>query len=129
MKPIEKVSIDLTPYEGKKAKIEKVEVVEVKSVWVDGKQVPKEKAVDTKCLKVSTEKLSEIEVKGEKKELRASELFNLVQDDEDNWGFSTNEKAKLNIFMKKMKVTHPEKLIGKEVLVLEKKGFLSFNTE
>lgn len=129
LKSIERKSIDLSEYDGVKAEVELVEVVDVKSNWKDGKKLPEGETISVKCLKASTKKLGEIEVKGEIKELRASELFNLTQDEDNAWGYSTNEKAKLNIFMDKMKVKTPEELVGKKVVVLIKKGFLGFNTQ
>jgi len=97
---------------------------------LDGKELPAPQTITVKKLRVATEVLDIVKMGEKEFPLRASELFSLVRDDSGNWGFSTNEKANLNIFMKKMKVSHPKELVGKQVVVLAKStGFLGFNAK
>jgi len=140
MKPIESQGLDLSEYEGKKAKIEIVEVVDVESRYGDGEtevdgrvyksneKLPEGKTIPTKVLKVSTEKLGEIETSEGKKEIRASELFSLKKDTKNkSWGWSTHEKAKVQKLYKRLGIRNPNTnpktaLIGKTVTVIQRPG-------
>ncbi len=107
LEQIETGGIDLSEFEGKKAKIEKTEVVEVQSKFSEsGRQ---------KVLKVSTETITKTKnQEGEDIEISASELFNLVEKD-GKTGWSNNPQAKLNKLLLKYGVERPEQLIGKEI--------------
>lgn len=93
--------LDITPYIGKKAKIEKVEEQKGKYGYF---------------IKVSTKVIDTLERNGKEIELRGSRLFNLVENPETHeigWGKDT----KLGLFLKKMKVNHYKDLTGKEVIL------------
>jgi hypothetical protein len=120
--------VDLSEYEGRKAKIEHVNVIDVESSYnADGTKLPAGQTITSKALKVITEKLGVIKNSlGEEKEIRASELFSLKQKPDKTWGWSTHEKAKLMKFYKRMKIsdpnTNPKTLIGKEVVITMRPG-------
>lgn len=99
--------IDLSEYEGQETSIEQV-VVE----WVTSKYHESGK---TKVLKVLSEPVTTVEIEGKKAEIRASELFNLKQDKEGFWGYSSSPSSHLQQFMKKLGVTKPSELVGKKV--------------
>ena len=111
--------IDLTEWEGKKLKIERLSVKEVDSPYdANGKYNPKN-PTKVQVLKVETEAFTEIEVEGKNKPIRASRLFNLkLSPDTGKWGVSTSERSKLRAFFNKMKVESVNDLKGKEVVAL-----------
>jgi len=133
LKPIEAKGVDLGQFEGQRAKIESVEVTKVRSNF--GKDGDGESDV----LKVQSVPLTTIEDRdGKDVALRASELFNLTRDENGALGWPTGPNGKLAGFMKKLGVSHPAEVIGKEVVVgiRRKEGtggmtreFLGFNTD
>jgi len=130
LKPIEKATIDTEKYEGTKAKIESMEVKEVDSRYsMDGKELPNGQTTKVQRLVIKTEPLDKLKIKDKEISIYASEMFSLVQDEEGNWGFSTNPNSKLSKFLAKHKVSDPSELVGKQVIVLVRKGFLGFHTE
>lgn len=132
--------MDLSEYEGKKVKIEKIEVIELDSIYavetvvIDGKtfnvneQLPPGKTVKSKTLKVTTEKVGEVKTsEGEVKDLRASELLSLKKKVDGTWGWSEHKKAKIQKLFMRLKakygeLTHPEQLKGKEVTIIIRPG-------
>ena len=110
LKPVEGKSVDLKQYDKKETTIEMAEIVKVKSDY-------------TKCktqwvLKVSSVVLEKIEVDDRVIEFRASELFNLIQDDEGKLeGYPEAEGSNLQQFMKDINATKPDEIIGKKVLI------------
>lgn len=130
LKPIEvDEMMDLSEYEGKKVKIEKVEVINVDSRFDEhGNQLPPGQTIKSKALKVTTEKVGEIKnAEGDVKDIRASELFSLKQKDDDSWGWSTHKKAKIQKLFMRLKakygeLTNPKQLIGKEVTITMRPG-------
>lgn len=129
--------VDLEQFEGQKVEIETVEVVTVKTPWsVDGQLMEKDeegnqKTRDTEVLKVSSATVTTVNDRdGNEVEIRASELFNLVEK-EGKWGYSKSPKAKIQKFMSKQKVSTPLELIATKALIRtreNKKGdtFLGF---
>ena len=115
--------VDLEQFEGQKVEIEKVEVVTVKTPWsVDGQMMEKDeegnqKTRDTNVLKVSSSPVTTINDKdGNEVDIRASDLFNLVEKD-GVWGYSKSPKSKIQKFMKKQKVSTPVELIATKALI------------
>jgi hypothetical protein len=99
--------VDLTEYVNQDVLIDKLDVVEVNSIYSEtGKAM---------CLKVSSEPLTSIEYEGETIEIRASELYNLKMDEDGNWGYSSSPRSKLQQLMRKFKVSNPKDLIGKKL--------------
>ena len=108
LEPMESESLDLSPFEGKRVTIEKAEVIEVSSQFSEtGRQ---------KVLRVESEPVTTVETAEGKKEIRASELFNLIEKD-GKVGWSKDERGKLQKFLAKMKATKPTELVGKEAVV------------
>lgn len=110
LKPIQAGGIDLSEFEGSKATIENIEVIEVPSAYSEtGKQM---------CLQVVTTPVTNFtDAEGEEKPVHATELFNLRQDEDGSWGWSESPKAKIQKFMKKHGVKEPKSLIGKPVVI------------
>jgi len=109
-------SIDLETHDKKEAKIEKAEIVQVKSDYADCKT--------QWVLKVSSEVLDTLREGDDKIEFRASELFNLIQDKEGKLvGYPEAEGSNLAKFMADLKIKKPNELIGQKVLLKSyKKG-------
>lgn len=114
---IELPQLDLTPYIGKKVKIE---------------AVTEHKGDFGFYIKVKTEVIDTLtEKRKEPLELRASRIFSLQEDEKGNigWGKDTN----LGLYLKKKGVKHYNDLIGQEIVVQtvtnkkQQKDFLSFN--
>jgi hypothetical protein len=122
---------DLSELEGTRAKIELIEIKDVKSPWSEGKKLPDGQFKDTKVIKVSTSVLSTIKNKeGKEMEVRASELFNLTEKD-GKWGISKSPKSGVQRFLTKQKVSKVKDLIGTTVIVTSNtdsngKTFLGF---
>ena len=112
LKPIEPKGIDLSPFEGQRVRIESVEVTKVPSKFTangDG---------EAEVLKVQSAPLETIKDKeGNEVPIRASELFNLVRGEDGGVGWPNGDKGKLAGFLKKMAVTRPWELVGKEAVV------------
>jgi len=111
---VEEEAIDLSEHEGKKAKIEGVEVVEVPSKYSErGKAW---------VVKVETGVITEIN----DIEIKASELFNLKEENGKASGWSS--QGNLQQLLDKLSVDKPEELEGKEVTVRVRgeKKFLGF---
>lgn len=110
LKEIQAGGIDLSEFDGSKATIERMEVIDVPSAYTEsGVQ---------KCLQIITSAITNFkDAEGNEKPVHATELFNLRQDEDGSWGYSTNPKAKIRKFMAKMKVKQPKDLIGKQVVI------------
>jgi hypothetical protein len=115
---IELPSLDISPYIGKRVKIEKVS----ECIGEFGECVKVEtEIVDTLTMKTNPPKIID---------LRGSHVFGLQKDSDGRIGWG--EKTKMGVFLKKMKVKHYKDLKGKEVILqakTSKKGgeFLDFN--
>jgi hypothetical protein len=120
LKPVESGrSIDLNQYDKQQVKIEKAEVINVKSEYSTKKT--------QWVLRVSSEVLTKLE----DIEFRASALFNLIQDEDGNLkGYPTSEDSNLVKFMKDIKAKDPKEIVGKNALIksYDKNGktFLTF---
>ena len=112
LKPINKVGMDFSEFEGMRVRIESINVEHVKS------QYSKKADGTVPVLKVVTETITEVMASdsNEKQKITASELFNLTED-AGELGWSTAPQSKLNNFLIKMKVSRPDELIGKFVIV------------
>ncbi len=111
LKPIEGSSVDLKQYDKKEVELEGVEIIQVKSDY-------------TKCktqwvLKVQSVVLETLERDDDEDiKFRASELFNLIQDDEGKLqGYPEAEGSNLQIFMKDIGVKKPDEIVGKKTLI------------
>jgi len=141
VKPIQSNSVDLTKFNNEKTTIERAELMKVPSNYTEldeeGKNYPQW------VLKVMSPPLVTIGEGEEILELRASELFNLIQDGTGHLiGYPTGEKANLTQFLKDLKVKPAydnlkqliTEITGKEVIVKsyekevngKKKTFLKF---
>jgi len=108
--PIQGTSVDLTKYDKLLTTIEKVEIIQLPSSFtplIIGTQVHLMQWV----LKVSSVVLESIREGIDKIEFRATEIFNLVQDEKGTLkGFPTGDGAKLMKFLKDMKVSNPQEM-------------------
>ena len=110
LQPVKSEGVDLTEFDGSRVQIDTLEVTQVKSQF--------SKTGMQWVLKVQSVPLKEIEVEGEKISFRASELFNLVQDDAGNLkGYPDNEKSNLAKFMKRVGVKAINQLKGRTALI------------
>jgi hypothetical protein len=100
LQKIELPSIDMTQYIGKKSKI-------VSSNVYEGEY--------GHYLKVESEVVDTIQLKDDLIELNASRIFSLFIDEEGvvGWG----DKTQLGMFLEKMKVSNPDELIGKDIII------------
>jgi len=140
LKPIEAgEQLDVSEYEGKKAKIETIETIEMDSnygdgftnvdgkVYDSGEELPKGKTIKATVLKITTEKLGEVKTKEGMKDIRASEIFSLKRLSDGSWGWSTHVKAKLMKLYKRLGIADPnlnpyQVLKGKQVCVVVRPG-------
>ena len=128
--------IDLTEFTGQRKKIENIRVLEVESSFDENGVFNDKNKRKVKVLRIETETVTKITNKeGQEVPVRASELFNMKQNDEGAWGISTNEKAKIRKFMRRQKASSLKALIGTVVLlkdITDKKTgstYLSFVVE
>ena len=136
LKPIQVgVGLDLSEHEGKRAKIETLKVIEYTSPWDENGMYVEGLKRKVKGLKVATGKVAEYDSKDKGIiDIFASELFNLKQDKDGSWGISSHEKAGIQRFMRRQKVSELKALIGTQVTLkvnTNKTGnsFLGFITE
>lgn len=120
VKPIESVGINLWKYDKKDVEIDNAEVIEVPSKFNPlGKQW---------VLKISSKVLESFGEGGDLVEFRASELFNLIQDNETGelLGYPTGDNSNLMQFCHDLKVELPktstlkdlvDKIRGKRALI------------
>lgn len=114
LQPIQAAGLDLEEFEGEKKSIEKVEVREVKSNFAESGL--------TKALCVMTEEVTTVTNReGDVIPILASELFNLKQNEDGVWGYSTSPKSKLQKFMKKLGIKAPKEMVGKKVVLRVRK--------
>lgn len=110
MKAMSSASFDLGKFEGRKVRIEKMDVIDMPSQY--------DPSGSGKVLKIETEAVTSItNMDGQPVEIRASELFNVLKNKKGEIGWSTDSRAKLHKFLVKMKANHPTKLLGREVTV------------
>ena len=138
LKAIESKGIDFSDYEGTKSTIAKTEIIEVLKDYNDEGDFQRGLQRKTRVLRVATAPVLEIETKeGEKKQVSASEIFNLREEGKD-LGYSTSPKGKLQKFLKKQNCDNPDKLLGTKVTLRvrakenadgTKSEFLGFITE
>ena len=105
IKPVEGVSVDLNKYDKKEVTIENAEVMQVKSKFVETKEGLQW------VLKISSKVLEEFGEGDDLIQFRASELFNLIQDEDGNLkGFPTGEASNLMQFLMDLKIDQPQGL-------------------
>lgn len=113
LQEVEIKKYDNSQHVGKKVKIGKVSTHSTDRF--------KDRGITYYC-KVVSEVLDVMDNK-EKTEVTASRMFNLQKDEDGKIGWS--DGSKLSDFLKTMKVSKPDELVGKEVIVLltdEKNG-------
>ena len=129
LEPIESSGgVDLNKYHKTNAKIETAEIVQVASKFTECKT--------QWVLKVSSTVLETLEREDEDNiDFRASELFNLSQDDEGKLlGYPDSEDSNIGKFMADLKVKEPKEIVGKEITIKaydkevgdDKKTYLKF---
>lgn len=103
IQPIESSSVDLDKYDKKEIEIESAEVTQVKSQYSEtGKQW---------VLKVQSAILETLETEAGNIDFRASELFNLIQDEAGKLkGYPVGEGSNLMKFLKDIGVKDADKL-------------------
>jgi len=111
LKPIESEGgVDLEQYDKKEVLIDKAEVIQVNSEYTTCKK--------QWVLKVSSEVLETLGEGDDLIEFRASELFNLMQDEEGKLlGYPNSDKSNLARFMSDIKATNPNEIKHKKALV------------
>lgn len=120
--PIQSASVDLMKYDKQVTTIEKAEITQLPSQFtplIPGTQQHLMQWV----LKVSSIVLESIREGEDKIEFRATEVFNLIQDDKGNLkGFPTGEGAKLMKFLKDLKIPSPDHLKSLKEVIEAVKG-------
>jgi len=127
LQPFESMGIDFAKFDGIRTRIGKIEISEVPSIFgEDGKPLPVGQKIMIPVLKVYSEPLDMmIFADGSKKEIRASEMFNLKvieKEGKKNIGWSQNPKGKLFQFMRNLKANTPQDLIGQFVTIVKRTG-------
>ncbi len=120
-------ALDFSEYEGRKAKIANIEVIELDSMYdAYGKELPAGQTIKLPTFKLTTESLGKIQTKEGEKDVFASELVNMKLKDDLTWGWSEHERAKIQKLYKRLGITdpktNPKELIGKEVVVILRPG-------
>ena len=129
VKPVENKGVDLWKFDKKEVIISKIEVLQVPSKFT-AKIENTEKNYPQWILKISSEVLETLEREEEEEniEFRASELFNLIQNNKGELeGFPTGESSNLMKFMKDLKINSPDKLENLQKVkeeILEKKALV-----
>jgi len=123
LKPVQGAGIDLKKYDKKEVEIEGAEVIQVNSNYSECKT--------QWVLKVQSVVLETLERDEGNIEFRASELFNLIQDEAGKLqGYPEAEGSNLQQFMADIGAKSPEDIAGKKTLIkaFEKndKTFLKF---
>lgn len=109
--------IDLKKYHNSSVQIEKIEILQVPSTFTpkgaDGKNLQQW------CMKISSVPLLTVGEGETKIEVRASELFNLIQDQKTGElkGYPTTKDANLVKFMADISAKNPQEIIGKSATV------------
>ena len=112
LKPVQggSESVDLEQFDKKECTIESAEIEQVKSDYTPSKK--------QWVLKIKSNVLAAIGEGDDKIEFRASELFNLMQDEEGKLiGYPEAEGYNLSKFMKDIKAKTPGEILGKKALI------------
>lgn len=120
--PVQSAGVDLAKYDKQTVTLEKAEVTQLPSQFtplIPGTQQHYMQWV----LKVSSVVLESIREGEDKIEFRATEVFNLIQDDKGELkGFPTGEGSKLMKFMKDLKIPTPDQLKSLQEVIDSIKG-------
>ena len=118
LKPIKSEGMDLKQFHNKSVKIEKASIVQVPSTFTPLLKNSQTEHMPQWVLKVESEVVASIGEGDEKIEFRASELFNLLQDENGNLkGYPDNDKANIVKFMKDINVKTLNDIVGKSATV------------
>lgn len=120
-------ALDFSEYEGRKAKIANVEVIELDSKYdVDGEELPSGQTIRLPTFKLTTESLGKIQTREGEKDVIASELVSMKWKDDLTWGWSEHERAKIQKLYKRLGITdpktNPKELVGREIVVVLRPG-------
>jgi hypothetical protein len=120
--PVQSASVDLAKYDKTLTTIEKAEITQLSSQFTP--LIPNtQQHYMQYVLKVSSVVLESIREGEDKIEFRATEVFNLVQDDKGKLiGFPTGDGAKLMKFLKDLKIPSPEHLKSLQEVINALKG-------
>lgn len=128
--------IELEQFAGQRVKIAAVKQLEVETHFDEDGNYNESLKRKTRVLKVESEPVTEFKAKdGHLVSIRASELFNMKQDDKGVWGIPTAPKSKIRKFLARQKVKTVKELIGTSVIIkdyVDKKSgnvYLGFVTE
>ena len=117
IKPIETISIDLKKHDKKEVLLERADVLKVKSNY--------SKTGFQWVLKISSEVVETLGENDDKVEFRATELFNLIQDENGNLtGFPTGNSTNLYKFAKDIGVDINVKHLGEFIVSIHGKKAL-----
>ncbi len=118
LKPIKSEGLDLKQFHNKQVKIERVSIIQVPSTFTPLVIGSVTEHLPQWVLKVESEVVASIGEGEEKIEFRASELLNLVQDDNGVLkGYPDNDKSNFTKFMKDIGATNPSEIVGKTATV------------
>jgi hypothetical protein len=124
--------IDVSEYEGQRCEVDTAEVIEVETPYDENGEYQEGLKRKVKRLRVFSKPVTEVEdSQGKKIQIRASELFALKYLN-GKWGVSTNERAKINKFLKKLNLpagaAGVKQLGGQQVIMKtsDKGNFLRF---
>jgi len=122
IKPIKGINIDLEQYDKKEVVIGQLEVTQVPSEFTSLIEGTEQHHMQW-ILKVSSEVLETIGEGEDKIEFRASELFNLIQNDKGQLeGFPTGKSSNLMKFMNDLKIEKPEEMKDLQEVIDSIKG-------
>lgn len=118
LKPVKSEVIDLRQYNNRQVKIESAKIIQVRSDYTPLIEGSETEHIPQWVLKVESEAIASMGEGDEKIDFRASEFFNLVQDDKGNLkGYPDNERSNLTQFMKDIGAKSPDEIIGKSAIV------------
>lgn len=107
--PVQGSSIDLAKYDKQVTEIEKSEITQLPSQFTPLVEGSTTQHIPQWVLRVSSVVLESFGDGEDKIDFRATEVFNLTQNDKGKLiGFPTNEKSKLMKFLKDLKIPNPE---------------------
>lgn len=118
LKPIKAEGLDLKQFNNKRVKIERASVINVPATFTALVKGSATEHLPQWVLKVESDIVATIGEGDDKIEFRASELFNLIQDDSGILkGYPENDKANLVKFMRDINAKNPAEIVGKDSII------------